>query len=98
MTVLVLLECHTKPDRTEDCLAYLRGILADTRGYEGHVSLSAVRNIDDPAHLVLVEQWARLEDQKAYLAWRAKSGALDEIAEFMAAPPSITVFDYSAGI
>lgn len=98
MTVLVTLDCQTKPDRTEECIEYLRSIFVGTRQFPGQVALATVRDVNDPAHLVLLEQWARIEDQKAYVKWRGETGALAEIMEFMATPPTITVFDYSPGL
>ncbi|MFM9429957.1 putative quinol monooxygenase [Arthrobacter sp. MP_2.3] len=77
--------------------AVLREILADTRAFEGCRGVEVLVDSTNPAHILVVEQWASMEHDSAYRAWRAAEGA-SSLGDLLAAPPVLTHFEASAGI
>lgn len=57
MSCEVILELRAAPGRAEDIRAWLKGVLPETRSFEGCVTLHAVQNQEDPHTIVLLEQW-----------------------------------------
>jgi quinol monooxygenase YgiN len=93
VAVTVLADLHFKPEAAEEALKGLIDLLPDTRTFEGCRSVHVVRDQGDPSHVVLVEEWDSADDQRAYLAWRAETGALAGFAEVVTQPPVFTAFD-----
>lgn len=93
MSTFVLLEFETKPDKVEAVKDFLKSVLPDTRAYEGFESLVVHQNQEEPATFVMYEQWSTRPNYEAYLAWRTETGALNELVEMLARPPSIRFFD-----
>jgi quinol monooxygenase YgiN len=52
----------------------------------------------DPAHFLVVEQWASMEHDSAYRAWRATDDGASGLGELLAAPPVLTRFETSFGV
>ena len=50
-------------------------------------------NQDDPANLILLEQWQTRADYEAYVAWRAEQGTLESLRALMASDPSIRYYN-----
>ena len=50
-------------------------------------------NQDDPANLILLEQWQTRADYETYVAWRAEQGTLESLGALMASAPSIRYYD-----
>ena len=82
MSVMVILEMPVKPDMLEDYLNILKGALVETRDYKGCRSVTTLVD-QETSSVVLVEEWDRVEDQQAYMAWRVETGLIDAIAPFM---------------
>ena len=82
MSVMVILEMPVKPDMLEDYLNILKGALVETRDYKGCRSVTTLVD-QETSSVVLVEEWDSVEDQQAYMAWRAETGLIDAIAPFM---------------
>ena len=61
--------------------------LADTRAFEGCESVETYTDAENPDRIILWEEWAAREHQEAYLAWRAETGMMDQMAQIMASPP-----------
>ena len=93
MTCEVLLELKTKPDCVDKVRDRFRGILPDTRGFAGFVSLHIAQNQDDPTELVVVEQWDLREAYEKYLGWRTERGDMEAIGGMVAGEPKIRFFD-----
>jgi quinol monooxygenase YgiN len=94
MTTQVILEFRAKSDCIERARSFLKRVLPDTRGYDGCVTLHVVQNQDDPAGIMIVEQWETRGHYEHYLAWRTASGVMDEFGAMMDGPPTIRFFDY----
>lgn len=97
MPVTAHLDLTLKTDAVPTASAVLRDILSDTRAFDGCLGVDVLVDRNDPAHLVVVEQWASLEHDSAYRAWRAGDGA-SGLGELLAAPPVLTHFETSFGI
>lgn len=90
----VILELRAAPGRAEDIRAWLKGVLHETRSFEGCVTLHAVQNQEDPDIIVLVEQWDTRQHYERYLAWRVARGDMARFSGMMAGPPIIRFFDF----
>lgn len=93
MPVTVILQLNLKPEHVEEMLEGLKADLPDTRAFEGCLSVSVVRDQQDPAQISLVERWRERGDQEKYLGWRQETGTLEKTAGFLAAPINITYYD-----
>ena len=94
MPITAHLDLNVKAESLPTAPAVLRDILADTRAFDGCLSVDVLVDSSDPAHFLVVEQWASLEHDSAYRAWRAGDGA-SGLGEILAAPPVLTRFETS---
>jgi len=93
MSVLVLFEATAAAGQEAAMEALFADILPDTRAYEGCESLTAHRNQDAPAELVLVERWSSRERHGDYLRWREERGDIERLAGLLAGPPVTRYLD-----
>ena len=82
MSVLVNLEIPVKKDRIEDFFDYLRNVLVDTRAYEGCIRLETYHEMENST-VLLIEEWEKIENQEAYMQWRAETGLVEALSEFL---------------
>ena len=82
MSVLVNLEIPVKKERIEDFFDYLRNVLVDTRAYEGCIRLETYHEMENST-VLLIEEWEKIENQEAYMQWRAETGLLEALSEFL---------------
>ncbi len=97
MSLTVHLDLNLKKESLESAPDRLRDILVGTRAFDGCLGVDVLIDHQDPAHLLVVERWASLEQDAAYRAWRAGDGAT-ELGSLLAAPPTLTYFVASAEI
>jgi quinol monooxygenase YgiN len=93
MTTQVILEFRAKPDYIEKVRRWLKGVLPDTRSFDGCVTLHVVQNQEDPASIVIIEQWDSRQHYEKYLAWRTERGDMKVFGDMMDGPPTIRFFD-----
>lgn len=94
MACQVILELRTKEDCIDKARNWFKGVLPDTREFDGCTSIYLVRNQDDPQSLMIVEQWDSRPQYEKYLAWRTERGDIDALLEMMEGEPNIRFFDY----
>ena len=94
MPVTAHLDLRIKAESLPTAPAVLQDILSDTRAFDGCLAVDVLVDTDDPAHVVVVEQWASLEHDSAYRRWRAGDGA-SGLGDLLAAPPVLTRFETS---
>ena len=82
MSVLVNLEIPVKKERIEDFFDYLRDVLVDTRAYEGCIRLETYHEMENST-VLLIEEWEKIENQEAYMQWRAETGLVEALSEFL---------------
>ena len=93
MSIKVILEVQAKPECVDELKATFEAILPDTRSYTGCIEVKVLANQDDPANLILLEQWQTRADYEAYVAWRTEQGTLESLGALMASPPIVRYFD-----
>jgi quinol monooxygenase YgiN len=92
MSVTVTLLFPTKAEESDNFWSALISVLPDTRAYDGCVSVTTHRDLDDPSKIFLIEVWDSREHQQKYLAWRVETGLMDAIGPMLAAPPTISAY------
>ena len=97
MTLTVLLDIHLKADSLTSAPSMLRDILAETRAFDGCLSVEVLVDNEDPGHLILVERWASVERDAAYREWRAGAGAT-QLGSILASPPLVSQFQTASDI
>ena len=97
MAVTVLLDLHLKADSVTSAPSMLRDILAETRAFDGCLSVEVLVDNEDPAHLILFERWASVERDAAYREWRAGAGAT-QLGTILASPPLVSKFQTASDI
>jgi quinol monooxygenase YgiN len=100
MAIVSIVELHYDPAGLESALAGLHTTLADTRAFEGCLSVDVVQNVSDPGHILLVERWESVEKDQAYRAWRASGTAPvpDGPPPAMTGPVVVTVSEVLADV
>ena len=93
MTCVVILELDVKPEAVDGVKEGLKGMLPDTRSYDGCIDVYAVQDQDNGSTIVAVEKWESRKHYETYLAWRQERGDLDSLGEALNAPPSIRYMD-----
>ena len=88
MAVTVVATLKVKPGLADTVLEAMTAMLPETRAYAGCLGVDVVEGVDDPNTILLLEEWETPESQQAYLQWRAESGALTQMAEVLAEPPT----------
>jgi quinol monooxygenase YgiN len=94
MSCQVILEFRAAPGRVADVQQWLKGVLPDTRAFDGCQTLYCIQNQEDPEVVLIVEQWDSRQHYERYLAWRAERGDMEVFGAMMAGPPNIRFFDY----
>jgi quinol monooxygenase YgiN len=93
MAVTSLLDLHLRQDRLADAPAALDAILRDTRAFDGNLGIVVLEDVDDPAHVTVVERWASLQHDDAYRAWRATPEGASGLGVFTAAAPRLVRYE-----
>lgn len=94
MTTQVILEFRAREGCIDKVRDWLRSVLPDTRGFEGCVTLHCVQNQEDPANILIVEQWDTRAHYEKYLTWRGARGDMEVFGAMMDGPPTIRFFDF----
>ena len=90
MAVTSLLDLHLRQDGLTDALTAVDAILRDTRAFDGCLGIEVLEDVDDPAHVTIVEHWESLQHDDAYRAWRATPEGASGLGAHVAAPPALT--------
>jgi quinol monooxygenase YgiN len=98
MPITAHLDLFLKAESLPTAPAVLRDVLTDTRAFDGCLGVEVLVDSTDPAHVLVVEQWASLEHDSAYRAWRASDDGASGLGELLAAPPVLTRFATSFGV
>lgn len=95
MAITTLLELHFAEERLIDGPVFLAGMLEQTRSFDGCLGIEVLTDIEDPGHIVVVEQWESNSHDLAYRAWRAGEGAT-RLRDYLAGAPGLTKFELTA--
>jgi len=88
--MIVTIAFRAAPQKRDDLVNTLIGILPDTRAFDGCNQITFTEAADDPGSLLLVEDWASEERYEAYKAWRRDSGT-SVLGSDLVAPDSLSV-------
>lgn len=93
MSIISILEFQVRPESVDAAAPILAGVLAETRAFDGNISIVVAQDTADPTRFLAVETWASLEHDAAYREWRTGEGAagLAELRQHYSAPPKLTV-------
>lgn len=90
MPTAALLDLHLRADRAADGLPVVEAILGDTRAFEGCRGVDVLVDVEDPAHVTIVERWQSLERDDAYRAWRATPEGASGLGDLLDRPAVLT--------
>ena len=93
MACQVLLEFQIKDGCHDQLKNRFKEVLADTRDFDGCISLYMIKDRDDPSKIIIVEMWDTKEQYDKYLEWRVERGDM-AILETMLENPSWRFFDF----
>lgn len=97
MSVILTVLFPTKPEASDDFYNSLVAVLPETRKYEGCISVTPHRDLDDAAKVLLIEEWETREHHANYLKWRTETGFLDTIGPMLAGAPVISAYSNAPG-
>lgn len=83
MSIVAIAVFPVDPDRLEHFLRELRGVLPDTRAFDGCEAIDVHVDLDVPGRVVLLERWPTRDHHRAYLRWRLESGTAAAIEPFL---------------
>jgi quinol monooxygenase YgiN len=84
LTVMLTFKC--KPGMGAVLLDAFSTSLADTRSFDGCVSVATFVDADNPDTVTLVEEWETRGHQEAYVAWRIEGGMIELLEPVLAEP------------
>lgn len=84
--VTITLELTLKPEAIDAFCAGLPEALNATSTRKGFRDIRIVRHAHEP-RVIFLETWDSEADYDAYIAWRQSTGAMDAMAQILAAPP-----------
>ena len=86
MSVVVNVTFKAKDDQYQALYDTLVAILPDTAAREGAELISCAADPEDKAFHIH-EVWDTIENQKAYLGWRAERGDVEKLVAMLREPP-----------
>jgi len=97
MSVIVTALFPTKADASDNFYKTLVSVLPETREYDGCIRVTPHRDLDDPAKVLLIEEWESREHYLAYLQWRVETGLLEAIGPLLAGEPVTNFYSNEQG-
>jgi heme-degrading monooxygenase HmoA len=91
--IRVLIERWVRPNVEEELVAALREMRHDAIHTPGYVSGETLRDMDDPAHWVIVSTWRSRADWDRWAVCAARQRARDRIAPLLASPERVAVLE-----
>jgi quinol monooxygenase YgiN len=93
MSLTALLEVKFKPEAVDDAKKLMKRVLNETRAFDGCESVEVLVDATDPAHWMIVERWASVEQDAKYREFRAGEGAITELGPLLAGAPGLTSYN-----
>jgi quinol monooxygenase YgiN len=97
MSVTVTALFPTKSNESDAFHDTLVSVLHDTRSFDGCIGVTTHRGLDDPSHILLIEEWETREHYLAYLQWRVETGLLEAIGPMLAGEPVTNFYSNTGG-
>ncbi len=93
MSIVVNATFKAQPDKYQALYDTMVAILPDTAARDGAELISCTADPDDKSFMVH-EVWSKLDDQKAYLQWRAERGDVAKLMDLLREPPTFDVKEH----
>jgi quinol monooxygenase YgiN len=93
MGITALLELHIREDRLADAAEVIATTLKDTRAFDGNLGLEVLVDVQDPAHVTVVEHWQSLAHDDAYRAWRATPEGASGLGDILDRAPVLSRYE-----
>ena len=93
MSVVVIVNMSVKDESLDEIKKYFKGILPDTRSFEGCQGVQLYENKESPTKLIIHAKWDSEETQKKYMAWRVETGLLDKLTPMLSEPLSMQFYN-----
>lgn len=90
MAIIATLDLRFDPTKLDEARSLMRGVLTDTRAFDGNLGVDVLVDVNDPAHWIAHETWESPEHDAAYREFRAGPGAITELGPLLAAAPVLT--------
>jgi quinol monooxygenase YgiN len=98
VAVTAILDLQLKPESLDAAPAVLRATLTGTRAFPGCLGVTVLVDSEDPAHVVLYEDWESVEHDRAYRAWRASAEGASGLGSILAAAPKLSLYTAVDGV
>jgi quinol monooxygenase YgiN len=98
MPTTAILELQLKADSLETAHEVIHATLTGTRAFPGCLDVTVLIDSDDPAHVVIYENWESIEHDRAYRAWRATPEGASGLGPILAAPLKLTQLTVAEGV
>lgn len=92
MSVTVIVNFHTKPDKANALKELLSGLQSKVIE-AGGLSISLVQDQDDPQQFFEIEKWNTANDHKKFAEAAAAAGAFKPLEEMLDKPFSVNYLD-----
>lgn len=92
MPLIALVEFSIVPERLTAARALFDDMLTVTRSHPGAETIDLLISADDPTLWTLYEVWHSVDEELAYRNFRAGAGAMPELADVLAGPPTLRRF------
>ena len=93
MSVVVVAGLQFRAESAAEGVATLRGVLPETRAFDGCISVRLLVSHDDPSRAMLVEEWESRGRYEGCLTWRRAQGDTGIDPGTTAAPLRLRYFD-----
>ena len=89
MATTALLDLHIRGDRLADAPGAIEAILKDTRAFTGCLGVEVLVDVEDAAHLTIVEHWDSPQHDDGYRAWRATPEGASGLGDLLDRPAAL---------
>ncbi|MEW5703536.1 MAG: antibiotic biosynthesis monooxygenase [Pseudomonadota bacterium] len=93
MPTIALVSFPLDEKKAEEYKAAIKSILPETAAFKGAQKIVMLVDKDQPADVVVYEEWDSREHHQKYLAWRKERGDLDKVFGMLRADPSIKYYE-----
>ncbi|MGB1548662.1 MAG: putative quinol monooxygenase [Alphaproteobacteria bacterium] len=93
MAVVVLVSIPFDEAKADEYKTALKSMLSDTRARKGALKVHLIEDKDQPADVVIYEEWESRKDHEDYIAWRVERGDMEALGNMLRAEPSIKYYD-----
>ncbi len=94
MSIKLILDLQVIPEKVEGLIKTFKGILVDTRNYEGCIKVELFQNQDNANNLTLIQEWETRQNYETYFSWREEIGAIESLTATLTTPPNIQYYDH----